>query len=460
MRETDTQLHQEIERSPEYASELAEPNGGRHEGAWLYVWMAWEQRPFLARCAAVGCIASLILALVLPARYEAVTRLMPPDSTGGLSSMAMMADKVSSLSENPMVGQYASELLGAKNTGALFIGVLGSRTVKDRIIDKFDLRRVYWVKHYDSARKKLEEKTTIMEEKKSGILVIVVTDRNPLRAAAIAQEYVSQLNILMSQLTTSKAHRERVFLEDRLQLAKQELDAAAKDLGEYSSKNATFDVQDEGRAIVEAAAALQGELVAAQSEVKGLEQIYTSNNVRVKSLHARISELESKLNQIGGTKGISTGSAQDTALKTNGDFLYPSLRQLPILGVRYGDLYLRAKITEKVYEVLTQQYELARVEEAKAIPTVRVLDPAISPERRSGPSRLFTVLIGVLLAVVGGIAWITAKREWDNWDPADPRKVFALEAYGVTARGLASSRVVSYFRNRKLGFLDRPRKTD
>jgi uncharacterized protein involved in exopolysaccharide biosynthesis len=466
VRETNTQIRPETERNTEYsAPEVVETNGGT-SNSWLYVWMVWEQRSFIFRCAMFGAVASLILAFLLPKEYEATTQLMPPDGDG-LSAMSMMASKVSALAENPMIGKFASEALGGKTPGALFVGVLQSRTVQDRIIDKFDLRREYWVSHYDSARKKLTNKTAISEDRKSGIITLSVTDRDPLRAAAMAQEYVSQLNVLMSQLTTSRAHRERVFLEERLNVAKQELDSASRDLGEFSSKNATIDLKDEGKAIVDSAAILQGQLIVAQSEVKGLEQIYTSNNVRVKSLHARIAELERKLNEMGGSKGISVGSpgqhnnaVGDDAAGTKDDFLYPSLRQLPILGERYSDLYLRAKIAERVYELLTGQYEMARVEEAKEIPSVRALDLAVPPERRSWPPRTVIIVSGALLFGVGGGIWILGQREWDNLDPADPRKVFAFEVGAVTAQGLASSRVVSYFRRRNRAFLNSRQKTD
>jgi uncharacterized protein involved in exopolysaccharide biosynthesis len=452
LRETNTQLEAEMDRTAEYpAPELGHAESGKSAGVWLYLWLSWEKREFLGRCAVIGAIASLVLALVIPPKYDATTQVMPPDGQG-LSAMAMMASKVSALSENPAIGKYAGELLGAKTTGALFIGVLRSRTVSDRIIDKFDLRKAYWERRYDSARKTLSERTTIEEDRKSGIITLVVTDRSPQRAAAIAQEYVSQLNDLMAQLTTSSAHRERVFLDERLSLAKQELDSAAKDLGEFSSKNGTIDLKDEGKAIVDSAAILQGQLIVAQSEVKGLEEIYTSNNVRVKALHARIAETERKLNEIAGTKGISTGSAANTsAAGQNDDFLYPSLRQLPILGERYTDLYLRAKIAEKVYELLTEQHEMARIEEAKDIPTVRTLDLAIPPERKSWPPRTIIIISGVLLSMVVGIFWILGRRHWDNLDPTDQTKVFASEVFEVFSRWLRSLGVVSYFRRQSTG---------
>jgi uncharacterized protein involved in exopolysaccharide biosynthesis len=450
VRETDTQLQTETESSIAYGiAERTDANDGTRTNAWHNVWLAWERRRFLGRCAGIGCLVSLIIAFALPREYEAMTRLMPPDSSEN-SMMDMLSSKASELGDNPMIGKYAGELLGVKTPGALFVGVLRSRTVADRIIDKFDLRREYWVRRYSAARKKLEDKTEIAEDKKSGIITLKVIDKSPDRAAAMAQEYVFQLNILMAQLTTSKAHRERVFLEDRLRLAKQELDSAAKDLGEFSSKNATLDVEDEGKAIVEAAAGLQGELIAAQSEVKGLEQIYTPDNVRVKSVHAKIAELERKLNEVGGTKGVSTSSSgEGTGADPKNDFLYPSLRQMPILGVRYGDLRLRAKITAKVFEVLTEEYEVARVDEAKEIPSVRALDVALPPDRRAWPPRAIIVVAGTLLAMVAGFFWIVGRQRWENLDPADHKKAFASEVVRVAGREMASWKWVARLRERK-----------
>src|SRR6202007_1775493 len=107
-----------------------------------------------------------------------------------------------------------------------------------------------------------------------GIIAITVTDRDPQRAAAIAEAYVQELNQLVAELSTSSAHRERVFLEERLRAAKQDLDDASRNFSQFASKNAAIDIKAQGEAMVEAAAKLQGEMIAAQSGVKGRGQIY------------------------------------------------------------------------------------------------------------------------------------------------------------------------------------------
>ena len=228
----------------------------------------------------------------------------------------------------------AGDLLGIKSTGALFVGVLRSRTVEDRIVGRFDLRKTYGVSLLMQARQKLAEQTAIGEDRKSGIITITVTDRDPKRAAAMAAAYVEELNGLIAQLSTSSARRERVFLEDRLVAVKQDLESAEKDFSQFASSKGAIDITEQGKAMVEAAATLEGQMIAAQSELEGLKQIYTDNNVRVRAAQARIDELRQQLRRLGGKAG---GNVQETAGNANSDAPYPTLRQLPILGVPFAD---------------------------------------------------------------------------------------------------------------------------
>src|SRR5580700_1242907 len=260
-----------------------------------------------------------------------------------------------------LIGGLAGDLLGVKGNGAVFVEILESRTVADRLIDEFQLSREYRTTKIEYTRKELEKHTKISEDRKSGVITITVTSREPGRAAAIAQAYIGELDRLVSQLSTSSARRERIFLEERLKTVKSDLDSAATQFSEFASKNTAIDIPAQGKAMVEAAAVLQGQLIAAEAEASGLEKIYTVNNVRVKALQARIGELREQLQKLGGSSSPAEVRSDNS--------LYPSIRKLPLLGVTYADLYRRTKIEETVYELLTQQYELAKVQEAKEIPS-------------------------------------------------------------------------------------------
>jgi capsule polysaccharide export protein KpsE/RkpR len=377
----------------------------------------WDQRQLLGRFMAYGAAFALIIAILIPSRYMSTTRLMPPDSPGGqgMALLAGLAGKMGAL------GSVGGDLLGMNTSADLFAGVLQSSTVQNELITKFDLRRVYGERRWVDARKELARQTDISIDRKSGILTVQVTDHDGKRATAMAQEYVAQLNNVVTQLNTSSAHRERVFLEERLGQVKTELESAEKDFSQFASKNAALDIKEQGRAMVESAAILEGQLIAAQTELQGLRQIYTDQNIRVRTTQARIDELRRQILKMGGKTG------PDAAGPSKEDDLYPSIRKLPLLGVAYADLYRQMKVEETVFETLTQQYEVAKVQEAKEVPSVKVLDPPEVPEKKVFPPRTLLVLLGVMIALAIGTAWTMAKDDWQGIDPEDPGKILVLK---------------------------------
>jgi len=452
VKETLANTEQEIVESSVFheAVAVAEDDRATRERFVARLRLLWDQRRFLVRVVGCSLVVATLVAFLIPKRYESTARLMPPDSqsSSGLAMMAALSARTGGLSG------FAGDLLGLKGSGALFVGILSSRTVQDRLIEGFDLKKVYGIRLSEDARRKLAEDTSISEDRKSGIITITVTDKDPRRATAMAQAYVGELNRLVAEVTTSAARRERIFLEERLKVVKQELDQAAKEFSVFASKNTAIDIKEQGRAMVEAAATLQGHLIVAQSELKMLEQTYTDNNVRVRAARARIAELQRQLEKLGGT------DASITAGNPGGDLLYPSIRKLPLLGVTYADLFRRTKIAEVVYETLTQQFELAKVQEAKETPSVKVLDAANVPEKKSFPPRLLIMFLGTFLSFAAAVVWVLGSARWEETDPQDPRKVFAQEVYATVKAQLlwasqngwglhsATSRFWSRFRRR------------
>ena len=372
----------------------------------------WEHRRFLARTTVWGMLMAAAFAFVLPKRYESTARLMPPDSPVG-STAVMLASMAGAAGS---AGAVAGELLGLKSSGALFVGILRSRTVQDRLVERFDLKRVYSVARTEDARAELDEHTRVAEDRRSGIIAITVNDRDRQRAADLARAYVSELDRVVTKVSTSAARRERIFLEERLKVVKQELDEAARQFGDFASKNAAIDIKEQGRTMVEAAAVLQGQFIAAQTELEGLRQVYSDNNVRIRAMRARIAELRRQLAKLGGSQTAVNGNGAGSAE------LYPPIRKLPVLGVTYADLYRRTKVAETVYELLTRQYELARVQEAKETPTVKVLDQPVVPEKKAFPPRLLITALGTFLAASLAVVRVLASARWREMDPEDPAK--------------------------------------
>lgn len=399
----------------------------REPGRPAVVELLWNERHFLSRATLVALLASLLLAFVIPKEYESAALVVPNSETTSLAMAAAMTARVSGLGS---LGSLQG-LLGGKTPGGLTKEIIESRTLEDRIVDRFDLMKRYRKRYRQDAREKLAKHISVAEDLRSGVITVRVGDRDPQVAAAMARAVIDELNSIAARLNTSAAHREREFIEGRLREVKQELDQAETDLAEFSSKNTTVDIKEQTKAMVDAAALLQGQLITAQSELRGLEQIYTGENVRVRSVHARIAELQAQLNKLGGSADAPTTQ------------LYPSIRQLPKLGVRYMELYRRAKVDETVYDLLTQQYEMARIEEAKELPTVRVLDQPNVPERKTFPPRLLLVVLCTLVATFLAMVAVLARQFWSEISPDDPYKRVALEmgqAAAKSARRLRRSR--------------------
>ncbi len=401
-------------------SMLEEPGALSQSERRRRVAVLWQSRKQLGKVAFLGLVVGFLLALLIPNWYEATSRLMPPDQRGAGGALSMM---LASGGGGGSGGVILGDLLGikAQNTGDLMLEVLRSRTVQDRIIERFNLRAVYRQRLWTDARDVLTSNTKLTVDQKSGVIRIAVTDRDPARAKAIAAAYPEELNRAVALLDTSSAHRERAFLEQRLSVVKQDLETANGELAKFASEHRTIDPKEQAKAMVEGLTRLQGQLIAAEAQLSGLEQIYTDQNVKVRSARAQVAGLKSQLQKLSG------GTIKE------GD--YPSLSTLPTLGATYADLFRRSRIEETVYEVLTKQYELAKVEEAKELPSVRLLDAPEFPERKAGPHRLLIGLgLAFLCLCINGM-WILAVDRVERMEPDDPARPDA-EAFITRVRNV------------------------
>jgi capsule polysaccharide export protein KpsE/RkpR len=388
------------------------------------LWKIWHKRHLLAKVGIRALILSTLAAFLIPNKFESITRVLPSDSiphTGGmLSALAGISGSSSAGSSSSSLLDMAGEALGTKNNGALYVALLKSRTVQENLVRRFNLMKVYHVGSMGAARKILEKRADITEDRKSFVITLSVTDHDRQRARDLAQGYIEELNNLLAHVTTSSAGQQRLFLEQRLVQVRKDLETAEKNFSQYSSKNATLDLPEQTRAMVESGAILEAQVIAAQSEVEGLQQVYTSNNVRVRTAQARLSELQRKLQQMGG----AADGPPSHVSGANDQQLYPPIRQLPLLGVEWADLYREVKVEETVFQLLTTQYELARMEEARETPVLNIVDPASLPERKSFPPRLVLIIASTFLCVALGALWILAQERWHSISYDSPTKLF------------------------------------
>jgi capsule polysaccharide export protein KpsE/RkpR len=400
----------------------------------------WERRRLLFRLATVFLVLSLLIAFTLPKRYKSSTQIMPPSNPSvGTAMLGLLAGRT--LGGMSGLGSLAGNLLGGNNSTALFVDLLRSGTVAGRLIDRFHLQAAYHKRYRVDTAKYLARHTIITDDKKSGVITITVEDTDPRRARDLAQAYLDELNLLLNHTSTSSAHQERVFIEKRLQKVKADLEQAQQGMSEFSSTHATIDIKEQTRAMVDAASKLQAQMILEQANLDSLRQMYGDGNIRVRATRARIGALRNQLAKISGSsaplavsKPTEAGDARSTG--SGGSELYPPLRQLPRLAVPYANLYRQVQVQETVFELLTQQYELARIQEAKDVPVVSVIDSPGIPEKKSFPPRLLLAALLTLISSSIAAALLLAWHRWLQISSNDPRRVLASRVYSTLCTAL------------------------
>ena len=380
----------------------------------------WRHRRLLVRVFLIAAACSLALALLIPKRYTSTAMIMPPANTNSSSVMiaALAGRALGGGGSNNSFSSLAGSLLGTGNTTALYIDLIKSGTISNHLIERFELQKVYDKRYRIDTAKKLARRTSVTEDKKSGVITITVEDSDRVRARNLAQGYLDELNLLLTHTSTTSAHQERVFIERRLQTAHTDLVRAQQELSNFSTSHTTIDIKEQTRAMVDAMARVQAELIAEQSSLSSLRQIYGDQNIRVKSAESRIGSLQQKLNSLAGTPGAGVD------VPVSNDQPYPALRSLPQLAVPYAELYRNLRIQETLFELLTQQYELSRIEEAKDVPVVSVIDPPGIAEKKSFPPRtLLTVALTVISLLITA-AFLLIRDRWEQVPAETAQKIF------------------------------------
>ncbi len=356
----------------------------------------WVRRNLLLLSGVFGAVLGGVIACILPDRYTSSASLMPPDA----SSLT----QTSAINMTGSVPLSLGASLGSQRTpGATIIGILNSRSEQDALIHSFDLQRCYKASSLEATRQNLIGLSFFEEDKKSGIVTIKVTDRDRVQARDLAQGYVEELNKLLNRVSTSSASKEHAFLEARLAGIKNELDQSSSALSRFSSRHETLNPAGQGAALIQSQAVLKSQLGVAQSELSALQAVYTDRNVRVQAARARLNTVSAQLRQ------MDADPASERQKDNTGT---PSLRQLPILTVTYADLSRQVATQQIIYESLTKQLEVAKLQEAKEIPVAKELDIPVLAETRSSPHRFLITLSGFFIGSLGAMASITFTSAW------------------------------------------------
>ncbi len=334
----------------------------------------------------IALVGSIIYSLTLPPIYASTASIFPPQQEGGMSGIA---------SQLPGgLGALAGGFLGVSTPVDQWLAILKSEAVKDAIIKRFDLMKVLKAKTMDDAMKAVGGMIKVSKAKE-GIISITVEDEDPQRAAAMANAIVEELDRINKGIVTTSGRRMRVFVEERLKGAKNELTASEEAIKGFQEKNRALKLDDQSRAVIEAMGTVKGHLMAKEVELQTLLSYATPSNPQAEILNTQVKELRERLRELEeGKTNPDHPSSKDIFIPT---------AKIPNLSLQYVRLLRDAKVQQTLYELLTQQYEMARIQEAKDTPTVQVLDEAKVPERRIKPKRRQIVMIATITAAFFGV---------------------------------------------------------
>jgi uncharacterized protein involved in exopolysaccharide biosynthesis len=351
----------------------------------LLIVLAKRKRLILTITAASAMLA-LIVSLILPNRYTATTKILPPQQSQSASSMLMA--QLAGGGMGPLAA-LAGSGLGLKNPNDIYIGILKSRTVEDALIARFDLRRIYSDKRQSDARKDLEKASEITAEKE-GLISVSVEDKDPKRSADIANAYVNELRNLTQHLAVTEASQRRLFFEQQVQEARDDLSRAEVALKETQQKTGMIQLDSQAKAIIEAVGHLRAQIAAKEVQLQAMRSFATQQNPdtvlaqqELAGLRVQLDKLEAQ--QVGG----------------NGDPLV-STGKVPGVALEYVRKLRDVKYYEAIFDLLAKQYEAAKIDESREAAVIQVLDPAVEPDRKSSPKQLLIIALCAICGLMVG----------------------------------------------------------
>ncbi|HEU4364349.1 MAG TPA: GNVR domain-containing protein [Candidatus Krumholzibacteria bacterium] len=346
--------------------------------------IAW--RRFILGWGIAGALALGVVSYFLPRWYMAATSIFPPEPS---VAMPMYSELVQQLSA-PLLGPVASG--AAPET--VYIEMLKSRTLGEKIIDEFELMSVYKADRIEEALDAFHSHIgfTLLD---NGLLVVTFEDRDPERAARIANRMVEVLDDITRGLKVSRAGRTRDFVGRQLEEREQMLAAAETELKEFQQKHNTLDLDEQLLSAMDLITELSSRAIALEIEMQMMEKYTSTTSAEYQRKQAEYREVVGQLNKL-------KKPGKDSDLDMVRSYI-PTLGTVPDVALQYIRLRRSVEVQTTVYKMLVNEFEKARIEEARDTPVVQVLDEAHTPNIRSRPKRKILILVGGLL----GLGWST-----------------------------------------------------
>lgn len=354
-----------------------------------------------------AALAALVVFVVMKPMYTAEAIFLPPQSAPG-SGMSQLANQLGSLGAIGSLG-------GLKSSGDVYLGILGSRTIADNLIKRFDLQRVYKIAKVSDTEKKLKARSTFLSGKDT-LITITVEDHDPKRAADLANGYLDALYEQNGRLALTEASQRRLFFEEQLEREKNALADAEVELKKTQEQTGLIAPLGQAQVEIDAIAQVRAQISSRQIELSALKQAATNQNPGVVRLQTEIDGLEQQLQRL----------QNDSGTRQNGNVL-PATAKVPALALEYVRKLREVKYREILFELIAKQYESARLDESREAPLLQVVDRAVVPDKKSGPPRALILFASCLLGAFFGASWVIL-RAFIGTLQNDPAKATKFEA--------------------------------
>ncbi len=380
-----------------------------------YLIVLAKRKSFIIKVTFGFAIIAAIVSLVMSPIYKAETKILPPvNGSSGIATQLMnqlgQLSSIAGISNIPINGKAPNEL---------YIGLLKSRTVLDGIIDRFDLMKLYRKRYRENVREKLINNVlSVRDDKKSGIITINIEDKDPKRAAEMANAFVEELQKLNTGLAITQASQRRLYFEEQLQAAKASLTQAEENVKGFQEKTGTLHIESQAKAVLEGIGMIRAQIAAKEVELKVMKTYSTPQNPDLKRVEETLRGLRAELAKMEG-KG---GKGHDPLMPTG---------RMAQLGTDYAKQLRDLKFNEVLYGLLLQQYEAAKLDEAKNATTIQVIDKAVPPEKRVKPKRTMIVILGAIIGFFLSVfaAFLVEYRERANENAEDRERFDTLKKY-------------------------------
>ena len=382
------------------------------------------RKRFVIRFVLGAAALATLVAFLLPVRYEAKIVLLPPQQNSSMASALL--GQMGNLGGLGSLTSLAGGL-SVKTPADMYVSLLTSRTVEDAMIHRFGLMAEYREKRMSDTRKEFERRTTAVAGTKDGLIRITIEDGDPKRAAELANGYVDEFRKLSASLAMTEAARRRLFFQNELQQAKDDLTASEEAMRKTQQSTGVLQIDSQARALIESAAILRGQVVAKEVQIQGMKSFAADDNPNLVLAKQQLAALQSQLEQIAGSR-YDAGS----------DILL-SKGKVTQSGMEYLRRFRDLKYHETVFELLAKELEIAKLDEAREGEIVQVVDAAVPPDKKSSPHRLLIIMGATILAFFVSVFWIISRKGLERTFelPENRRRLDAIKEYWKGKRELA-----------------------